>query len=42
MLLVALANIQYTRDNKPTISCTSQDKNIDKAKKNMWVSYFFL
>jgi hypothetical protein len=28
--LVALAKIQYTRDDEPTISCINQDKNIDK------------
>jgi hypothetical protein len=27
--MVALAKIQYTRDDESTISCINQDKNID-------------
>jgi hypothetical protein len=27
--MVALAKIQYTRDDEPTISCINQDKTVD-------------
>jgi hypothetical protein len=34
-ILIALAKIQYTRDDEPSISCINKGKNIDNEVYNM-------